>query len=167
MISDTFNDRLIALKPVLARQAQILTKDRDEALDLLQETLYKALKYKWRYANEVNLGGWVYTIMRNTFLNQKKRECLVRFRSLDETPHLVNSVRYSQENATADINRKDIEKAIALLPESIRKPFVMSVSGFQYDEIALEMGIPMGTVKSRIFRAREVLSESLRDPVLS
>ncbi len=113
MITDTFNDRLVALKPVLARQAQILTKDRDEALDLLQETLYKALKYKWRYANEVNLGGWVYTIMRNTFLNQKKRECLVRFRSLDETPHLVNSVRYSQENATADINRKDIEKAIA------------------------------------------------------
>jgi len=91
----------------------------------------------------------------------------VRFRSLDETPHLVNSIRYSQENATADINRKDIEKAISLLPESIRKPFVMSVSGFQYDEIALEMGIPIGTIKSRIFRAREVLSESLRNPVLS
>ena len=167
MISEIFNARLTELRPDLARRARTLAGNKEEAQDLLQETFYKALKYRERYTNEVNFGGWVYTIMRNTFLNQKKREQLVRFRSIDETPSLANSMSHSLNDVSVTINNKELELAIAALDPSIRKPFMMTLEGFQYDEIALDMEIPIGTVKSRIFRARSVLSESLREPVLS
>ena len=167
MISEIFNARLTELRPDLVRRARTLAGNKEEAQDLLQETFYKALKYRERYTNEVNFGGWVYTIMKNTFLNQKKREQLVRFRSIDETPSLANSMSHSLNDVSVTINNKELELAIAALDPSIRKPFLMTLEGFQYDEIALDMEIPIGTVKSRIFRARSVLSESLRETVLS
>jgi len=167
MISEIFNTRLAELRPDLASRARTLTGNREEAQDLLQETFYKALKYRERYTNEVNFGGWVYTIMKNTFLNQKKREQLVRFRSIDETPSLANSLWHALDDVSATINSSELELAVLALNDGLRKPFLMTLAGFQYDEIALEMGIPIGTVKSRIFRAREILSESLREPVLS
>lgn len=162
-----FKERLEQLLPDLGRHALKLVRNREEAQDLVQETVYRALKYEKRYTNEVNFGGWVYTIMKNTFLNQKKREQLVRFRSIDETPSLANSMSHSLNDVSATINNKELELAIAALDPSIRKPFLMTLEGFQYDEIALDMEIPIGTVKSRIFRARSVLSESLRETVLS
>jgi RNA polymerase sigma-70 factor (ECF subfamily) len=167
MLPEVFNIRLTELRPALARRAVVLTSSKEEAQDLLQETFYKALKYRERYTNEINFGGWVYTIMRNTFLNQKKRERLVRFRSIDETPSLANSLGHSLDDVSVTINNRELELAIVALDPSIRKPFLMTLEGFQYDEIALDMEIPIGTVKSRIFRARSVLSESLREPVLS
>lgn len=163
----TFKERLEQLLPDLGRHALKLVKNREEAQDLVQETLFRALRYEHRYADEVNFGGWVYTIMRNIFLNQKKREQLIRFRSIDDTPYLANSMGHALNDVSATINNKELERAIEALDQSLRKPFLMTLAGFQYDEIALDMDIPMGTVKSRIFRARAVLSESLRDPVLS
>jgi len=154
-------ERLEQLRPSLNRHARTLTQNRDEALDLVQETIYKALKYNEKYREEVNFGGWVYTIMRNTFINQANRKKRARFRSLDETPSLANSTRHSLDSVSAYSGNKELELLILSLNESVRKPFVMSLSGFQYDEIAEEMGIPIGTVKSRIFRAREILMQSV------
>lgn len=163
----TFNERLEQLLPDLGRHALKLVRNREEAQDLVQETVYRALKYEQKYTNEANFGGWVYTIMKNTFLNQKKREQLIRFRSVDETPSLTNSLGHALNDVSVTINNKELELAIESLDQSLRKPFLMTLEGFHYDEIALDMEIPIGTVKSRIFRARSVLSESLREPVLS
>jgi RNA polymerase sigma-70 factor (ECF subfamily) len=162
-----FNKGLEEASQFLAGHARRLTGTREEARDLVQDTVYKALRYRDKYSEETNFKGWVYTIMKNTFLNAKKREALVRFRSVDATPSLFNSLHHSAETIVSETNRRDIELAIASLKDEIRIPFVMSVAGFQYDEIAEEMGIPVGTVKSRIFRARTLLSEILREPVLS
>lgn len=154
-------ERLEQLRPSLNRHARTLTQNREEALDLVQETIYKALKYNEKYREEVNFGGWVYTIMRNTFINQANRKKRVRFRSLDETQSLANSTSHSLDTVSVYSGNKELELLILSLNESVRKPFVMSLSGFQYDEIAEEMGIPIGTVKSRIFRAREILMQSV------
>jgi RNA polymerase sigma-70 factor (ECF subfamily) len=156
-----FGERLEQLRPSLNRHARTLTQNRDEALDLVQETIYKALKYSEKYREETNFGGWVYTIMRNTFINQANRKKRARFRSLDETPSLANSTRHSIDSVSVYSGNKELELLVLSLNESVRKPFVMSISGFQYDEIAEEMDIPIGTVKSRIFRAREILMQSM------
>ena len=167
MDTQLFNKRLNDITNILSGYAMRLTRNREEARDLVQDTIYKALRYRDKYSDETNFNGWVYTIMKNTFLNAKKRGALVRFMSVDESPSLFNSLHHSAENVVSDINHSDIELAIASLKDGIRIPFVMSVAGFQYGEIAEEMCIPIGTVKSRIFKARSILSEMLRDPVLS
>ena len=152
-----FNDRLEGLRIDLSKQARSLTRNGEDAKDLVQETIFKALKYREKYHDDINFGGWVFTIMRNTFLNQENRKKLVRFRSIDETPSLANSTSHALDTVTSDLGHQELKLLIIGLKENIRKHFTMSLSGFQYDEIAEEMGIPIGTVKSRIFKAREVL----------
>jgi len=167
MDEQLFNKRLDDIAKVLAGYAMRLTRNREEASDLVQDTMYRALRYRGSYSEGTNFNGWVYTIMKSIFLNTKKRDALVRFMSADDFPSISNSLHHSAETIESGINRRDIEMAIASLKDEVRVPFTMFVTGFQYDEISETMGIPMGTVKSRIFRAREILAEILREPVLS
>jgi RNA polymerase sigma-70 factor (ECF subfamily) len=109
--------------------------------------------------------GWLYTIMRNIFINNYKRK---KFQNtvLDSTEnhYFINASQdYSFDSVTTQINERDILHAIDDLKGDFKKPFTMFLDGYHYDEIAEEMNIPMGTVKSRIFHARKKLASSLSD----
>jgi RNA polymerase sigma-70 factor (ECF subfamily) len=140
------------------------TKNWDDAEDLIQDTLYKALRYKDYFQEGTNFKGWLFTIMRNIFINGYKRKKLQQ-NLLEESAHnvMINGSKLKEDTISSALNHQEILKAVNTLSDDYRKPFQMFVDGFHYDEIAEEMGIPMGTVKSRIFHARQKLSKMLVD----
>lgn len=165
MSSLEFNERLLQLQHPLIVFARSLTSNNEEAKDLLQDTMLKAMMYKDKFVEKTNLKAWTYTIMKNTFINNYRRK--VRSNTImDDTKELYflnipqDSGMESPEQAY-DVN--EINKAIGELEEEYRTPFEMHHSGFKYREIAEVLGLPIGTVKSRIFLARQKLMDSLED----
>ena len=140
------------------------TRNLEDAEDLMQDTLLKALRYKNNFQEGTNFKGWLFTIMRNIFINNYKRKQLQNTWT-DNSVNQHNLVNHSSQEVGAiqQLSEKDIWNAIGSLPEEYGKPFRMFIEGFHYEEIAAEMSIPMGTVKSRIFHARKRLSDSLSD----
>ena len=120
MDEQLFNKRLQDIAKVLTGYAMGLTRNREEASDLVQDTMYRALRYRAGYSEGTNFNGWVYTIMKSIFLNAKKREALVRFMSVDDSPSLSNSLHHSAETIVSVINHRDVELAIASLKDEVR-----------------------------------------------
>ncbi len=142
-----------------------LTKDEDDAQDLVQETAYKAFKYKDMYQPRTNLRAWLMTIMRNTFINnyrqRKRRQTLSDFTGSD---FLIDSGAQTVRNeGESDITTEEIQVVINNLEDWLKIPFLMFLQGYKYDEIAEALQIPVGTVKSRIFFARKKLQEALKE----
>jgi RNA polymerase sigma-70 factor (ECF subfamily) len=140
-----------------------LTRDSDDANDLVQDTLVKAYTNREKYADGTNLKAWLFTIMKNTFITQYQR--MVRRNTFIDTTdnlHFINSNESLQDNgAIASFMREDIEKALELTDEMYRLPFLMYFQGFKYHEIADELNLPIGTVKNRIHIARKELKQML------
>ena len=160
-----FNALLVANRQFLKGFAIGFTRDSQDAEDLIQDTMVKALRYQNNFKEGTNIKGWLYTIMRNIFINNYKRK---RFQNtiVDQTENqyfLNASQDYHHDSVTTLINIDDIQSAISKLKYDFRKPFSMFLDGFHYDEIADELGIPMGTVKSRIFHARKRLKDELAE----
>jgi RNA polymerase sigma-70 factor (ECF subfamily) len=157
--SHSIKDMTSSLKPF----AMKLTKDVEEANDLLQETMLKAFINREKFAEGTNLKAWLYTIMKNTFITNYQR--LVRrntFIDSTENLHYINSSANITHNlAFSAFMMADINKAIEHLEEAYRVPFVMHFRGFKYHEIAEKLQIPIGTVKNRIHIARKELKEKL------
>ncbi len=165
MNSPQFQERLLNLQSNLLNFAYMLTSDREEAHDLLQDTTLKALDNEEKYIDNVNFKGWVFTIMRNIFINNYRR--VVRNQTIvDQTEDLYH-LNLPQESGfdTPDgtYTVKEIMKAINSFSEEYRVPFSMHIEGFKYHEIAEKMDLPLGTVKSRIFFARQRLQIILKD----
>jgi RNA polymerase sigma-70 factor (ECF subfamily) len=149
----------------LHRFAMKLTADQEEANDLLQETSLKALDNEEKYTPDTNFKGWMYTIMRNIFINNYRKT--VRDQTfVDQTDNLfhLNLPQDSGfESTEGNYDLKEIRKIVNSLPKEYRVPFSMYVSGFKYREIAEKLGLPIGTVKSRIFFTRQRLQKELKD----
>ena len=149
-----------ALKPFAVR----LTKDTEDANDLLQETLLKAYTNREKFADGTNLKAWLYTIMKNTFITNYQR--IVRRNTfIDNTSnlHYINSTATMTQNlAYSSFTMEDITYALNALDEVYRVPFVMYFRGYKYHEIAEQLQIPIGTVKNRIHIARKELKDSLK-----
>ncbi|MBR5612885.1 MAG: RNA polymerase sigma factor, partial [Bacteroidaceae bacterium] len=149
----------------LHRFALKLTADREEADDLLQETSLKALDNEDKYTPDTNFKGWMYTIMRNIFINNYRRT--VRDQTFvdhtDNLFHLSLPQDSGFESTEGNYDLKEIRKIVNTLPKEYRIPFSMYVSGFKYREIAERLGLPIGTVKSRIFFTRQRLQKDLKD----
>ena len=165
MSTATFATELVGVQDDLLRFAYKLTADRDEANDLLQDTSLKALDNEEKYEPATNFKGWIYTIMRNIFINNYRKG--VRNQTIiDQTEDLYH-LNLPQESGfdTPDgsLSVKEISKAINKFPDEYKIPFSMHVAGFKYQEIAEKMGLPLGTVKSRIFFARQRLQVILKD----
>lgn len=158
-----FNTLLVSNRTFLKGFALGFTRDMEDAEDLIQDTMVKALRYKNNFKEGTNIKGWLYTIMRNIFINNYKRK---KFQNtiLDTTDNqfYLNSGSMQEDTVTSVINEKDIHDAIGRLKGEFRIPFTMFMEGFHYDEIAEELDIPMGTVKSRIFHARKKLGAELK-----
>lgn len=160
-----FKKDLVSVQSELYRFAMKLTANRDDAGDLLQETSLKALDNEDKYAPDTNFKGWMYTIMRNIFINNYRK--VVREQTfVDQTDNLyhLNMPQNSGLDSTeGSYDLKEMRRVIGSLPSEYRTPFSMHVAGFKYREISEKLGMPLGTVKSRIFFTRQKLQEELKD----
>jgi len=157
----SFTDRLTALQGNMLNFAYMLTSNRDDANDLLQDTMVKALDNADKYVENTNFKGWVFTIMRNIFINNYRK--VVRSATIiDQTEDLYH-LNLPQESGLdtpeGSYAAGEITDAINSFSDDYRIPFSMHVAGYKYSEIAEEMDLPLGTVKSRIFFARKKLQE--------
>ena len=156
-----FNQVLLSNAEFLKPFAVTLTRDTEAAKDLFQETIYRALINKDKYKVGTNVKAWLYTIMRNVFINGYRRKAKQQT-IFDATPNeiLLNSNQTSVlNNAASMLNEKEIQKAIYKLPDIFKTPFLLYFDGFKYHEIAEALNEPLGTIKSRIHFARKLLKE--------
>ncbi|MEN9299256.1 MAG: hypothetical protein RLZZ429_1569 [Bacteroidota bacterium] len=159
-----FNQMLLNNTEFLKPFAITLTRDTEAAKDLVQETMYRALANKDKYNVGTNIKAWLYTIMRNIFINNYRRKAK-QSTIFDSTPNefLLNLNQGAVTNdAVAKINLKEVQEAIHNLPEIFRNPFLLYFDGFKYHEIADMLGEPLGTIKSRIHFARKLLKNQLQ-----
>lgn len=159
-----FNEALIGMENNLHAFAKSFTRNNDDAKDLTQETMLKAITYRSYYTPQTNFKAWVFTIMRNIFINQYRRKMKTKmiFDSSNEL-YLLNNSSDSSNSAMNLILEKEVNKQICKLDVEYKEPFDLHFKGFKYKEIADKLQIPIGTVKSRIFIARKKLIDLLPD----
>lgn len=164
MITNSFNYQINDHKSALKSFALNFTKNIDDADDLVQETLLKAIRYSKLYVEGTNLKGWLYTIMRNTFINEYRR--MAKQRSIIDTNEEINSVQLYSSATHNQANNKfigdDVNNALSKLSAEYYTPFIKYFEGYKYHEIAEMLNIPIGTVKTRIHVARQSLKASLK-----
>lgn len=155
--------QISSMHPILKAFTRRFTTDQDESLDLIQDTVLRALMYKDKFREGTNLKGWLFTIMRNTFINKYRKT--KRFRaSHDYTKDLyflnVEDTHTFNGPAT-NFEYNDMWKHVNTLRDELLTPFKMHTSGYKYYEIAEQLNIPVGTVKNRIFNARKEIQKKL------
>ena len=156
-------DYLIGNQEEMYQWAYRLTRNYDDAQDLLQSTLLCALKSVGMYTEENNISGWLYTIMRNIFFNTTRHSgrCCMEKEDIERMMQLGENAL--NDNAEIAFDMSDIQRAIDTLDRPYKIPMSLYLSGYKYQEIAEKMGIPLGTVKSRIHASRVQLQETLKD----
>jgi RNA polymerase sigma-70 factor (ECF subfamily) len=163
MSAAEFNELLLSNAGPLKPFAVSLTRDQEIAKDLFQETLYKALANQDKYSTGTNIKAWLFTIMRNIFINEYRRKAKQKiiFDNSDND-RLVNlssvAVRNEGENS---LQLKEINKAIYQIPQIFKVPFLLYFEGYRYHEISEWLNEPLGTIKSRIHFARKLLKEKI------
>lgn len=159
-----FNTLVMRQASSLKMYALHFTHDTDDANDLVQDTMLKAITYYNKFKEGTNLKGWLYTIMKNTFINNYRR-----FVKINTFVTKTDEISSSQLSFSATVNdgepkfvMEDIKKALSRLQKEYYIPFTMYFEGYKYHEIADHLTIPIGTVKTRIHVARKLLKKSLK-----
>lgn len=152
-----FNRLVINNSEGLKPFAITLTRDYETARDLCQETLYKAFAYRENYTPGTNIKAWLYTIMRNIFINEyrrngRKKIILETVKSTGE-PHGIS--------AEFNLKLKEINLAIHRLPGIFKTACILYLEGYKYQEIAIALDEPLGTIKSRIHFAKKMLQKQI------
>jgi RNA polymerase sigma-70 factor (ECF subfamily) len=162
MAAIEFNKMLVSNSEFLKPFAINLTRDTEAAKDLYQETMFKALANQEKYSVGTNIKAWLFTIMRNIFINDYRRKTKQRT-IFDNSPNdfLINQAQTVSNAAESELRIKEINKAIQELPEIFKTPFLLYFDGFKYHEIAHVLNEPLGTIKSRIHFARKLLKEQI------
>jgi RNA polymerase sigma-70 factor (ECF subfamily) len=135
-----------------------LTRDTNTAQDLCQETVYKALSHHHQYRPGTNIKAWLCTIMRNIFINDYRRE--------ERKKSVMDVVQYNERQATpvsaeGSMRLKEIHAALYNLPGIFKTACLLYLQGYQYNEIAVALNEPLGTIKSRIHFARKMLKSKI------
>ena len=158
-----FNHKLNTLTSLLHYFAYNLTKNTEDAKDLYQETTYRALFNRDKFQQGTNFKAWMFTIMKNIFINnyRKKVKANTILDTTDNQFYLNSGTHATTNAAEGDIMLKELNAMVDSLDASIRIPFLMHFEGFKYQEIADELELPLGTVKSRIFFARKELKDKI------
>lgn len=165
MATTKFQAKILAVQDNLLNFAFMLTSNRDDAYDLLQDTTLKVLDSEDKYIENTNFKGWAFTIMRNIFINnyrKKVRANTVIDRS-DDLYQLNMPQTSGYESPDGAVQIKDKHALIDTFSDDMRIPFSLHLAGYKYTEIAEYMHMPVGTIKSRIFFARKRLQNELRD----
>jgi RNA polymerase sigma-70 factor (ECF subfamily) len=160
----TLSDQICSHRSCLERFAMKFTKDVEDANDLVQDTIIKAIRYHDKYVQGTNVKAWLYTIMKNTFINDYRR--VSKRNSIIETSEDLSSYQLHKSAANNQSENKfvmdDINKALKALSEVYSVPFLRYFEGYKYHEIAEELNVPLGTVKTRIHVARQELKSQLK-----
>ena len=160
-----FKKNLLGMQENMMNFAMMLTANRDDAQDLTQDTTLKVLDNQEKFVDNVNFKGWVLTVMRNIFINNYHK--IVRTQTIvDQNVDLYNldvTTDSGFNSPDSSYQIQEISKAIEELNHDLKMPFSMYVSGYKYSEIAEKLHLPLGTVKSRIFFARQELQKTLKD----
>lgn len=156
MIQEDFEQHVVKLQNALLGFAKSLTHNEDEAKDLLQETSLKALSNKAMYDDSGSIKSWLYTIMRNLFLNchrhSSRQESLPTDFEIPDTDDMQGGIEGEDSFSTIDVQR-----IMDLLSIDNRILFGLYLQGYRYDEIADRLQMPLGTVKVRIYRIKQEL----------
>ena len=177
MTTIEFNSNLTSLQKSLEAFAKQLTGNEDDAKDLTQETFLKALIYREKYVNHNNFKAWVYTIMKNIFINNyrrtKEEKILIKSKTDKKAKTIIDQsedlyyLNISNSHTDTDpesiLNAIELEKGIKNLDEEFRRAFDMYNEGYKYKEIADSLHLTIGTVKSRIFYSRKKLMNQLSE----
>lgn len=163
MTNQEFTQEISKLERLLFSFALRLTSNRADAEDLMQETSLRAYRHKEKFAQGTNFKSWVSTIMRNAYIN--------RYRKMKTRRHINNSIEnysYALENNNAipnqgehDLRLQELKKMLNSVGDLYSVPFLMFHRGYEYKEIAEKLNIPIGTVKSRIFLARQRMKKMI------
>ena len=163
MNNQNIQSAIVEMQSSLLNFAIMLTSNRDEAYDLVQDTTLKVLDNQDKFADNTNFKGWVFTIMRNIFINNYRRAS--RAATIVDTTENLYHLNISQDSGISAPESsyavQEITAAIEAMEDEYRIPFSMHVAGYKYQEIADKTGVPLGTVKSRIFAARKRLQQQL------
>ncbi len=165
MTAIEFNHKLLSLKDNLQYFAYSLTANHEDANDLIQDTYLKAIVHKDKFDPATNLKAWIYTIMKNTFINKYRKDIKVNT-IIDNTKdlyYLNNSGQSDIVTPDSKYNHSELVKVIDNLEDEHRIPFQMHFQGYKYKEIAETLNLSIGTVKSRIFFSRKKLMAKLKD----
>jgi len=160
-----FNHRVKDQYNPLRNFALRLTRNIEDAVDLTQETMLRAFSNKEKFKEGTNLKAWLYTIMKNIFINNYRRMVNGQIVSDDtDNQYYINSHPNQSGNlGEHKIALDDVNNAIESLSENLRTPFMMAFQGYKYEEIAEQLSVPLGTVKIRIHNARKKLKSQLKD----
>ncbi len=141
-----------------------LTKDFEESEDLLQDTFYRALVNSEKFSEGTNIKAWLFTIMRNIFINNYRRKKKSHtITDTSDNQYLLNSTKKTETNGAGNtLIAEDIDGAMKEVSKDFTEPFMMYYNGFKYQEISEQLNLPLGTVKSRIFFARKELQNRLK-----
>ena len=160
-----FEQKLLDTSKGLLSFSLNLTKNMDDAKDLLQETSIRVISNKEKFNPGTNFKAWSFTIMKNIFINnyRKQRKANTVFDSSENNFLLDSGDTVVRNGGEENVLSKELANILGKLDDSIKVPFLMHFEGFKYQEIADELNLPLGTVKSRIFFARKELKELLKD----
>lgn len=152
-----------------------LTQNPDDADDLVQDTFVKAFRFHDKFENGTNIKAWLFMILKNTFINNYRRSTRQPDRvDYENVQNFYENVKpedvrgeHTEKDAFADLLDDEISNAISELEEDYRTVVILSdIEGFTYDEIAEFIDRPVGTVRSRLHRARKMLYSKLYDYAL-
>lgn len=164
MSTNDFNNLLMSNMEFLEPFSYSLTRNEEESKDLIQDTMYRALVNKDKFQEHSNIRAWLYTIMRNIFINNYRKS--KKFSKVSsEVPHdyyLYQVNKVAKNDGIANTGLKEIKKAINRLPDIFRLAFEMHYIGYKYQEISDILKEPLGTIKSRIHFARKLLTSELK-----
>ncbi len=158
-----FNYQVAGMRNTLRDFTRRFTRDREESLDLVQDTILKALTYRDKIRDDTNLKAWLFTIMRNTFINNYRKH--QRSKTANDTSKDLFQLNVEEQHTFCrpheSLEFKEIWKNMNGIREEFMIPFKMHTSGYKYHEIAGHLGLPIGTVKNRIFHARKEIQKKL------
>ncbi|MGL4229706.1 MAG: RNA polymerase sigma factor [Tannerellaceae bacterium] len=160
-----FKKDLLGMQDKMMNFALMLTANKEDALDLMQDTTLKVLNSEEKFTDDVNFKGWVLTIMRNIFINNYHK--IIKYQTVVSQDIDLYSLNITKDSGfdspEGAYTIGEISRNIADLTDDLKRPFSLYVSGYKYHEISDKLNIPLGTVKSRIFFARQELQKKLHD----
>jgi len=165
MMTKSFEQTIVDCTPFLYRVALKLTQNINETEDLVQETLLLALRHREKFAEGTKMEAWLYTILRNGYIN--------RYRKQKNKIKVTRQLAFHQRSLQANLSNeglgrmllKTVKQKIEQLPVAYSKPLKLALAGYRYHEIAQITGHPLGTVKSQIHLGRNMLKKALRHVV--
>lgn len=150
-----FERELVGLIPHMRAFARTLCGDPTFADDLAQDAVTKAWQARASFTMGTNMKAWLFMILRNQFYSEKRRS----WRSSHLDPEIAANTLVATDDPSVAVELDELRRALCMLPEEQREPLILiGAAGLSYEEVSAIMGVAIGTIKSRVSRARDRIS---------